>query len=514
MYLLAVDIGSTTIKSIIFDYGGKIISTGRRKTEVFYKDEAGEKYAFWMPDNIWNNVCEAIKESVSKISNPAKIKSVTVTGFACDGVPIDEKGNWVYPFISWHDTRCIEQIEWLEKNIKFEEIYLINGQRPWLHNTIMRNIWIKLHMPEIYKKIYKWLLIEDYVNYKLCGTIATDYSLASTTLVFDQRSLKWSEKLFKFFDIDMAIYPDPKPSSTFLGEVSIQSANETGLMPGTPVILGGLDGLCGVYAAAGDQRKDLVGVVGTYEHYHKCIDEPILKQEGLDSSLICQAHILKDKYGVYGVTVSSGVLEWFKDNFCSEEVLEAGKSGENIWSLLMKKAKDSHIGSNGVFMLPDIFGSACPIQDNYSKGVFIGISGIAKKEDFLRAVVEGLNYKGYELYEAIKKYTGSKDDKVIVTGGATRNEFWMQVKADMFGKVIEIPELEEATPLGAAMIGGVGIGVYEDFIDAFSRIKRTVKNYYPDEKSHNIYMEYYENVYKKIYPSCKNINTIISEKVV
>jgi xylulokinase len=227
MYLLAVDIGSTTIKSIIFDYEGNIISTGRRKTKVFYKEESGEKYAFWMPDDIWGKVCEAIRESINKIPNPAQIKSVTVTGFACDGVPIDEKGNWVYPFISWHDTRCIEQIEWLEKNIKFEEIYLINGQKPWLHNTIMRNIWIKLHMPEIYKKIYKWLLTEDYVNYRLCGAIATDYSLASTTLVFDQKSLKWSEKLFKIFDIDMAIYPDPKPSGTFLGEVSNQSSWRT-----------------------------------------------------------------------------------------------------------------------------------------------------------------------------------------------------------------------------------------------------------------------------------------------
>jgi len=512
MYLMAVDIGSTTIKSVIFDYEGNIISEGRRKTEVFYKEASGKKFAFWMPDNIWNNVCGAIRDSVDKIPEAKLVKSVTITGFACDGVPIDKKGNWIYPFISWHDSRTIEQVEWLKKNINFEEIYLINGQRPWPYNTILRVLWVKLHLPDIYKKIHKWLLIEDYINFKLCGVAATDYSLASTTLVLDQENLEWSGKLFSFFGMEKSIFPEPKPSGTFLGEVSDSASADTGLAQGTPVILGGLDGLCGVYAAAGDQQENLVGVVGTYEHYHKCLDKPVLNKEGLDLSMVCQAHVIEGKYGVYGVAVTSGVLEWFKDNFCNEELAEADKTGKNIWDILMARMEKSGIGANGIFMLPDIFGSACPVQDNYSRGIFMGIPSTAKKEDFLRAVVEGISYKGVELYDAIKKYTRSKDKKVILTGGATRNESWMQIKADMFGKLIEIPEIEEATPLGAAMIGGIGVGVYKNFKDAFSRMKRTVKKYYPDEKRHKTYIDYYENIYKKIYPACKDINTVISSK--
>ncbi len=514
MYLLAVDIGSTTIKSIIFDYEGHIISEGRRKTEVFLKEDSGKKFAFWMPDNIWSNVCGAIKESVNKITDARQIKSITITGFACDGLPLDKEGNWIYPFISWHDSRTIEQVEWFKNNFSFEEAYLINGQKPWLYNTIFRILWVKLHLPDIYKKIHKWLLIEDYVNFKLCETIATDYSLASTTLMLDQKDLKWSRRLFDFFDIEEDIFPDPGPSGSFLGEVTKDAAADTGLIQGTPVILGGLDGLCGVYAAAGEQQENLVGVVGTYEHYHKCLDRPVLKKNGLDLSMICQAHVVKDKYDVYGVSVTSGVLEWYKDNFCAEEIAEAQKTGKNIWSILMNKAEKSTLGSNGLFMLPDIFGSTCPVQDNYSRGVFIGINSNTNKEDFLRSIVEAISYKGIELYDAVKKYTDSEGSKIILTGGAIRNEFWMQTKADMFGKPIEIPEIEEATPLGAAMIGGVGIGVYKNFEDAFLRIKRTVKNYYPDEKRHKIYMDFYKNIFEKIYHVCRDLNTIISTSFV
>jgi xylulokinase len=513
MYLLAIDIGSTSIKAVIFDYEGNIISIGRRKTEVFYENENSENNAFWMPDNIWRSVCGAVKDSIGAIDKPESVKSVTVTGFACDGVPIDEKGNWIYPFISWHDTRCIEQIEWVKENLDSEKIYKINGQNPWLHNTILRNVWIKKHRPDIYGKIYKWLLIEDYVNFKLCGKISTDYSLASTTLVFDQKKLAWSKELFEMFDIDMEIYPDPKPSSTFLGEVSKEAALKTGLKTGTPVILGGLDGLCGVYATAGDQQEDLVGIIGTYEHYHKCLDEPILKKEGLTSSIICQAHVIKGKYGVYGVAVSSGILEWFRGVFCEDEEKYARRVKKNFWDVLMNKAASSPVGSKGVFMLPDMFGSACPIQDNYSRGVFVGISSTSKKEDFIRAVVEGLNYKGYELYETIHKYTDSNGRKAIVSGGATRNEFWMQLKSDMLGTEVEVPDIEEATPLGAAMIGGIGVGIFKDFKDAFDKIKRKIKRYYPDEKNHRLYLDYYNEIYSKIYPSCKDINTSISTKI-
>ena len=513
MYLLAIDIGSTSIKSVIFDYEGNTISIGSQKTEVFFKKEGDKEYAFWMPENIWDSVCKAIKQSIVKISNPKLIKSISVTGFACDAVPIDNEGNWLYPFMSWHDTRCLEQLEWLAGKIDLKEVYLITGQKPKHNHTAFRNLWIKQYKPEIYKKIYKWLSLEDYINYRLCKVAATDSTIAATTLLFDLKNLRWSKKMFDLFDLEMGQYPDLKRNGSFLGEVSKTAANESGLICGTPVILGGVDAKCGVYAASGVQQKILVGIIGTYEHYHKYLDKPILKKEGFDSNIICTPNVIEDKYSMRCAFVSSGVYEWFKNTFYSERIQRSGEHDNNNWDLLMEKARKSGIGSKGVFMLPDIFGSICPVQDYCSKGVFVGISDRTKKEDFLRAVLEGLNYKGLEIYNVLKNYLDiENDEKVIVTGGATRNKLWMQIKADMFGKVIEVP-LVEATALGAAMLGGIGIGVYKDFEDAFLRIKRNPKYFYPDEKNHKTYINYFEKIYRRLYKTFKEINTVITNEV-
>ena len=489
MYLLAIDLGSTSIKAIIFDYQGNEISSGRRKTEVSFKEENNEKYAFWMPDDLWNRVSGAIKDAVSAIDDPGKIKGISVTGFACDGVPIDEKGEWIYPFISWHDSRTIEQFEWLEKNHRFEDIYLINGQKPWNLNTIFRNLWVKQHLPEIYKKIYKWLLIEDYINFKLCGIIATDYSLASTTLMFDQKNLEWSKTLFNLFDIRMDIYPDPKPTGTYLGEVDQKAAKVTGLKQGTPVVLGGLDGLLGVYAAAGDQSDSLVGVVGTYEHYHKCLEKPILRKEGLESTIICQAHVIKDKYDIYGVAVSSGVLEWFKDNLAAQEDREAKESGRNIWEILMEKAGNVSMGSGGIFMLTDIFGSTCPIQDNYSRGAFIGLTLSHTRSDMARAVMEGIVYELRRTMEDISEVSPAIWKMV---GGAAASKVWPQIVADTTHLPVAIPSTTEAASCGAAILAGVGSGVFPDSETGYQNLIGAVTALEPNAANGKRYDELFQ----------------------
>lgn len=514
MYLLAIDIGSTSIKSVIFDYEGNTVFKGSQKTEVFLKKEDNNDYAYWMPENIWESVCKTIKQSITKISDPKLIKSVSVTGFACDAVPIDREGNWLYPFISWHDKRCLEQLEWLAGKIDFEDVYIITGQKPKHNHTAFRNLWIKKYKPEIYKKIYKWLSLEDYINYRLCKVAATDPTIASMTLLLDLESLKWSKKMFDIFDLEMDQYPDLKKSGTFLGEVSKTAANDSGLACGTPVILGGVDAKCGFYAVSGVQQKNLVGIIGTYEHYHKYLDKPILKKEGFYSNIICTPNVIKEKYSIRCAFFSSGVYEWFRNTFYNERVSGSGEYDNNNWDNLERKAKESSIGSNGIFMLPDIFGSICPIQDYCSKGAFIGISDKARKEDFLRAVLEGLNYKGLEIYNVLKNYLDiDNDEKIIITGGAARNKLWMQIKADIFGKVLEVP-LAEATALGAAMLGGIGIGVYKDFKDAFLKIKRYPEYFYPDERNHKTYINYFEKVYKRLYKTLKEINKVITNEVI
>ena len=189
MYLLGIDIGSTTIKAVIFRYNGNLVSMGRRETKLFVNNE---EY-FWKPEDIWQAVCESIKEAIANIEKPEQIKAVAVSGFGQDAVPLDKQGKCLYPFISWHDKKTGEQMNELLTKIGDREIYNISGAKPWHIHTIYRIMWLKKHEPSIYKKVFKWLPITDYINYKLCGSILTDFSEASTTSLLDQSDLNWSK---------------------------------------------------------------------------------------------------------------------------------------------------------------------------------------------------------------------------------------------------------------------------------------------------------------------------------
>jgi L-fuculokinase len=182
--MLGLDIGSTSIKANIYDQEGNLISGGSKPTILSYPDKEHPAWAIWHPDDIWNAAKDSIGIALDKL-NPKSLKSdirsVAVTGFGMDGVPIDKDGKWLYPFISWQCSRTEKQsLEWSAK-VGAYKIFSVSGKQVMPIDTVYRILWIKENYPEILDKTYKWLLIEDYINYRLCGAIATDYSMASCT---------------------------------------------------------------------------------------------------------------------------------------------------------------------------------------------------------------------------------------------------------------------------------------------------------------------------------------------
>ena len=182
-----------------------------------------------------------------------------------DGLPIDERGNWLYPLISWHCPRTQPQFDWWVDNIGAEKTFSIGGNTLWRFSTALRLLWMAEHEPEILKRTHKWLLIEDFVNYMLCGVAATDYTMASCTLLFDQRKLNWSDEMLALSGIDRRLLCDAFPSGTVLGGVTRAAAAATGLAAGTPVVLGGHDYLCGALPVGAIKPGVILDVSGTWE---------------------------------------------------------------------------------------------------------------------------------------------------------------------------------------------------------------------------------------------------------
>ena len=509
--LLGLDIGSTSIKANIYDRKGILVSGGSRPTKLSHPDSGHPNWAVWEPDDIWNAVKDSISSALKNIDSREDIKGISVTGFGMDGVPIDKNGKFLYPFISWHCPRTEKQSQEWSKKVGPEAIFSITGKQVMPIDTVYRILWIKENYPEILDKTYKWLLIEDYINYMLSGAIATDYSMASCTSLFDQKKREWSSELVKKASFDSSILPPVLPSGTILGNVLPKTSEETGLPTTVKVVLGGHDYHCSALAVGAFVPEIVMDINGTWEMVLQSSTEPRLETKVFKNGISVESHVAKDKYNIVAYSVSGLMYEWLNKTLCSEERLEAQNNNISSWEIIKKKAMSAPVGSNGVFFAPYFFGAGSPFIDSRALGAFVGLTNGSDKSNFIRSVVEGLNYQFRDMLSAFEEATQSPAKKIVAAGGATQNEFWMQNKADIVGKPIEVPAVEEATPLGAALISGIGTGIYENEEEAHKETYRVGSVYEPEEKNKKLYDEYYQ-IFKMLYFDLNKINNSIYEK--
>lgn len=503
-YLLGVDVGSTNLKAIIYDLQGNAVAKASGPTQRFNPYPENPEWTIWKPEQIWTGIANAIKQVTSQVDNSRDIKALAVTGMGMDGIPIDKNGKWLYPFISWHCPRTIPQQTWWIENIGQDKQFSICGNQIWTFNTALRLMWMRENEPEIMAKTDKWLLIEDFINFMLCGQCATDYSMASTTLLFDQRKRQWSDELIEFVGIDKNLLCEPKPAGTVLGQVHSKAARATGLKEGTAVVLGGHDYSCGCLPTGAFKTGVVLDVTGTWEMVVTALDEPILTPQAAKMGVLVDSHVARDKWAVMGAAVAADMLEWFKKEFCFEEEQKTKEQEGLVWDYLMSAAEKSPPGANGVMFLPHMSGSHCPILDHNSAGAFVGLRNTAKKADMTRAIIEGLNYQFLQIVNAFKTGLGINPQRIVTIGGATKNKFWIQNKADVVGKPIHTPELEEAVPLGAAILAGIGVGIYKNEQDAYDQVYKPGQVHEPNGKLNSQYAERFKT-FEKIYPALKNI---------
>ena len=507
-YLIGIDLGSTNLKAIVYDAEGNAVARASRPNQRVNPDPEHPQWAIWRPEAIWGGVCESLCEAVAQLADPRLVRGVAVTGMGMDGVPVDRSGNWLYPFISWHCPRTEPQYRWWLENVGTERQFALGGNQVWVFNTALRLLWMREHEPAILDRTEKWLLIEDFVNFMLCGRHATDYSMASTTLLFDQRRRTWSDELLEISGIERRLLCDPLPSGTVLGEVHAEAARATGLAAGTPVVLGGHDYCCGALPSGAFKPGVVLDVTGTWEMVVAALAEPVLTAGVQRMGILVDSHVARHAWAAMGAAVAADMLEWFRGQFGFEEKQRAGQEGGVDWDYLMQAAEASPPGAHGVFFLPHMSGSHCPIVDPQSMGAFVGLRNIVTKADVLRAVIEGLDYQFLQIVRGFESGLEVRPEKIVAIGGAVNNRFWMQNKADVVGRPIEVPQLDEAVPLGAAILAGIGVGLYRDEQDAFDRVHKPGRVYQPDPALTAQYAERFEK-FERVYPSLRDLNALL-----
>jgi xylulokinase len=491
--LVGVDVGTTNIKAAVFDQTGREIAFAKAKTPTRYPHPG---WAYYEPDEIWQNVLEVIRSVVSKIENPQRIVSIACASMGEAGVVLDKAGNPIFPIIAWFDQRARAQATQLASRIGAEVIMRITGLDINPIFSLCKIMWIRDNQNDLYIKASKWLNIADYISYKLCGVMATDYSLASRTLMFNLNELRWSSEILNEVDTDINLLANLVPSGTQLGFILPEVAQVTGLPPTTIVSAGGHDHVCAALALGVVSQGTILDSLGSAEALFVPIEQVVIEPDLCRKGYAHGTHVAGGYYVMAGLFASGIAVEWFRESIAQGTSLEE----------LIEEATHVSAGSLGAMFLPHLRTANTPHNDPLSLGAFIGLTTDIHRGALFRAVLEGIALEIYHALDVLSEKYSVNDLKIIAAGGGVKNNLLMNIKANVFGRPIIAKSIEEATTLGAALLGGVGAGVYTNAKEAALSICSESRVIEPDEKLMRIYADLYNEIYKYLYISLRALN--------
>ena len=466
-YILAHDLGTSGNKASLFTVDGKLVGSQVFAYDVHYFNGT---WAEQDADDWWNAVCMTSKNLIQSTEiDPEEIGAVSFSGQMMGCLCVDRQGRPLRKSIIWADQRAQEQAAQIESHISQQDFYHIVGHRNTASYGVQKLMWVRDHEPEIYEQTYKTLNAKDYIVFKLTGKFYTEYSDANSMCCFDLKHLKWSEELIEYAGIDGDKLPELKPSTFVAGVVTKEAAAVTGLAEGTPVVLGAGDGVTANVGAGSIEPGKTYSCMGTSAWITTTTEKPVF-----DSQMrsVTWAHAIPGLYAPNGtMQTAGGAYSWLKNTICQMESFEAKQQGRSPYDLINEEIEQSPAGANGVLFLPYLLGERAPRWNHEAKASFLGLKAESTRADMLRSVLEGVTMNLAIVLDILK--TQVKIDEIMVVGGGAKGRVWRQIMADVYNTRIVVPTvLEEAGSMGAAVIGGVGAGIYRDFhaIDRFLEI--------------------------------------------
>ncbi|MFC2030944.1 xylulokinase [Chloroflexota bacterium] len=458
--ILAHDLGTTGNKATIFDVSGAMLAATSWGYQTDYPrpNWAEQSAADW-----WRAVRESTRELLSASGLAAReIAVVSFSGMMNGALPVDALGQPLRPAIIWADQRATVEAEFLAQACGTEEVYRRTGHRPGASYTAAKMLWILRHQPDIYTRTRQVLQAKDYVAYRLSGVFATDYSDASSTNLFDLEQREWAVDIFEAAGLDRGKLPPALPSTSVIGHVTTEAAAETGLLTGTPVVIGGGDGACATVGAGSVQPGDAYNYLGSSSWIAVTAERPLYDPEMRTFTF---AHLDPELYFPTGtMQCAGGSYDWL-------ERLLRGEAQGALYDQLGAAAADVEPGANGLLFLPYLIGERSPHWNPSARGVFAGLSMSHGRAEMARAVLEGVALNLRTILDAFVEM-GAKIETMRLIGGGAQSTLWRQILADVYGLPILRPALlAEATSLGAAIAGGIGVGLFEDFAVAHKLVK-------------------------------------------
>jgi len=481
-YIIAHDLGTTGNKATLYDREGKLAGASFIGYETEY---AHRGWAEQNPDDWWEAVCLSTRRLLSETGvNGGDIACITFSGQMMGAVPLDRGGRPLRNAIIWADQRALEQERWISQRLAFEDVYRITGHRLSASYSLAKILWIRDHQPEIFEATHKFVQAKDAIVARLTGEFVSDPSDASSTNLYDLERGAWSEAILEACELPLEKLPRLRQSIDVAGEVRAEASDDVGVAAGIPVVIGGGDGACASAGAGVIKEGSAYNYVGSSSWIALSTPAPIYDP---DYRTFTFAHVIPGMFMPTGTMQAAGAsYQWTRDQLSLFEMVAAERLGISPYELINLEVQQISPGAEGLFFLPYLLGERSPRWDPNARGAFVGLTIRHKRAHLYRAVLEGVAMNLRVILDAFRAQ-GRRIEAMRVIGGGASGRVWNQIMADIYGMPVQrLAILEEATSMGAALVGGGGVGLYPDF-DMIHHMNELSSTVLPDPEAQALY---------------------------
>lgn len=497
-YLMGIDYGTGGAKAVIINTQGAEMAYAFEEYPIITEHPGWSEHD---ANRYWETACRLIK----KCLNDSGIKSSAIAGLAASSalpslVLVDKDINPVQNAYNLMDKRATKEVEWLQENIGEETIFRISKNRLEDHPIITNLMWERNNRTDAFKKIYKALTIDGFINAKLTEKFTTHYSAAAFYgVAYDLINRKFNTELLDKIGISPNLFPELHRCEDIIGTVTTKAAKETGLAEGTPVAAGQVDCNAGWMGAGAVDEGDLQMNLGTCGNFGI-----ITKDINFPETMINFAYTAdsENTYIIVPTTTTGGqLIRYMRDNFYKMEMGAQDVYGIDTFELINREAEKIPAGSEGLLTLPFLMGERTPIWDVYARGVLFGLSLHHTRGHIIRSMMESVGYALYDSFRIIKESGKKISPQIVLNEGGAKSKLWRSIITDIFNMPTVLVKRRTGAPFGNAILAGVAAGIFKDF-NVAKEWTEYVEPMEPNKQNHALYMDYF-SLYKKLYNNVK-----------
>jgi xylulokinase len=485
---LGLDVSTTGAKALLIDDEGNVVASA---TNALPLSTPKPLWSEQDPHDWWEGMATSIREALAEADAAGEeVKAIGLTGQMHGLTLLDAEGEVLRPAILWNDQRTEAQCDLMRERMGRDHLIQVTGNDALTGFTAPKILWVREHEPEVYANAAHILLPKDYIRYRLSGAYDTDKAGAAGTQLFNIEKRDWSPELLDVLEIPRTWLPETHEGPEITSAVSEHAASMTGLKAGTPMVGGGGDQAAGA-VGVGAVETGIVGLVlGTSGVVFASTPEPFIEEEG---RLHAFCHAVPDTWHLMGVMLSAaGSLQWYRDT------LAPGMD----FDYLVAPAEEIEAGAEGLLFLPYLTGERTPYPDPHARAGFIGLTLRHTRPHMTRAVLEGVAFGLRDSMELVKASGLSTIDQIRISGGGAKSALWRQVLADVMENELVTVNTTEGAAYGAALLAGVGTGVWSSVPEACRATIRVVNRTEPQTGQVRTYNELYP-LYQALYPALK-----------